>query len=163
LLISLMVMVLSACGSGSPPGPSGTGSGPSQGGSGIAQGTMRATVDGVLWTGRINVASIATGNFLVITGETGIGTPNQILLSISTPAQVGTQTVASGLVVGTYLIAPTVHWLAAGPQGSGTVTVSTLTSTSATGTFSFVLPPGNGTTTTKIVTDGAFNVRIPTP
>jgi hypothetical protein len=125
---------------------------------------MRATIDGTVWTGAINVASIATGNFLVATGASDIGTPRQILLSISTPAQVGTQTVASNQVVGTYVTSPTVGWLAAGPSGSGTVTISSLTATSATGTFSFVMVPNTGgVSPTKVVTDGAFNVRIPTP
>jgi hypothetical protein len=124
---------------------------------------MRATVDGVVWNGTINVASIATGNFLVMTGETGIGTPNEILLTISTAAQVGTQTVASNLVVGSYISSRTDGWLAAGPSGSGTVTVSTLTSNSATGTFSFTMVPNSGSGPTKVVTNGEFNARIPTP
>jgi hypothetical protein len=155
-LAVVLLSVLSACGSDSPSGPSGDGGG-------LSQGTMRATVDGVVWTGRINVAAIATGNFLVMTGETGIGTPDQILLSLSTPARVGTETVASGLVVGTYVNTPTVNWLAAGPTGSGTVTVSTLTATSATGTFEFVMVPNPGLGSNKVVTNGEFNARIPTP
>jgi hypothetical protein len=125
---------------------------------------MTATVDGTAWTGAINVASIATGNFLVMTGASNIGTPAQILLSISTPAQVGTQTVGSGSAVGTYVTSSTVSWVAAGPTGSGTVTVSSLTATSAEGTFSFVMfSNAAGTGPTKVVTDGAFNARIPTP
>jgi hypothetical protein len=173
--VQLMMVVSLLCGTigcgGGPAGPSATGGGSSGGGStgggggapSLSPGMMTATVDGVPWTGRINVASIATGNSLVMTGETGIGTPSQILLSISTPARAGTENVGSGLVVGTYVTAPTVNWLAAGPTGSGTVTVTTFTQTAATGTFSFVMAPGAGTTTTKVVTAGAFNVRIPTP
>jgi hypothetical protein len=137
--------------------------GPSGGSGNLNPGTMRATIDGTVWTGRINVAAIATGNFLTITGETDIGTPNQILLTLSTPAQVGTQTVASNLVVGSFVTSSTMSWLAAGPMGSGTVTVATLTATSALGTFSFVMPPNPGVTGTKVVTNGTFNARIPTP
>jgi hypothetical protein len=124
---------------------------------------MRATIDGVVWNATINTAAIATGNFLVMTGVTDIGTPNQILLTLSTPAQVATQTVAGGQVVGSYITSPTVSWLAAGPMGSGTVTVTSLTATSAIGTFSFTMPPNPGASGTKSITDGTFNARLPTP
>jgi hypothetical protein len=159
----MLLSVVAACGSDSPAAPNTSPSGSSGGGNALGVGMMRATIDGVGWTGRINVAAIATGNFLVMTGETDFGTPNQMLLSLSTPARVGTETAASGLVVGTLVTVPPVNWVSAVPGGSGTVTVSTLTATSATGTFSFVMPPGNGTTTTRVVTAGEFNVRIPTP
>jgi hypothetical protein len=126
---------------------------------------MTATIDGVAWRGAINVAAIATGNFLVVTGASDIGTPNQILVSFSTPAQVGTQTVGvNNNLVGTLVTSPPLNWIAAGPSGSGTLTVSTLTATSSTGTFSFVMTASiPGSAPTKVVTNGAFNARIPTP
>ena len=164
-LLVLLMCIAPACGSNdNPTGPGSSGGGATGGAGSLSPGTMRATIDGTAWTGAINVAAIATGNFLVITGASDIGTPGQILLSLSTPAQVGPQTVASNLVVGSYVTSPTVGWLAAGPSGSGTVTVSSLTATSATGTFSFVMFPNTGSASpTKVVTDGAFSARIPTP
>jgi hypothetical protein len=126
---------------------------------------MTATIDGAPWTGAVNVASIATGNFLVVTGASDFNTPNQILVSFSTPAQVGTQTVGfNNPLTGTLVTTPPLNWIAAGPSGSGTLTVSTLTATSATGTFSFVMTASiPGSAPTKVVTNGAFNARIPTP
>lgn len=167
-LLVLLLCNASACGSDdNPGGPSGGGSGgggTGGGGGSLSPGTMRATVDGTVWTGAINVASIATGNFLVVTGASDIGTARQIFLTMSAPAQVGTHTVASNQVVGSYAMSSTVGWLAAGPVGSGTVTISSLTATSAEATFSFVMTPNTaGAAPNKVVTDGAFNTRIPTP
>jgi len=160
--VMLLLGITPACGSNNnPAGPSIGGGG---GGGTLSPGTMRATIDGTVWTGTINVAAIATGNFLTVTGASDIGTPRQILLTLSTPARVGTETLASNLVTGAYVTSPTVGWLAAGPSGSGTVTISSLTATLATGTFSFVMFPNTGgVSPTKVVTDGAFNARIPTP
>jgi hypothetical protein len=126
---------------------------------------MTATIDGVAWTGAINVAAIATGNALVVTGASDLNTSNQILVSFSTPAAVGTQTVGlNNPLVGTLVTAPPLNWIAAGPSGSGTLTVSTLTATNATGTFSFVMTASiPGSAPTRVVTNGAFNARIPTP
>jgi hypothetical protein len=42
------------------------------------------------------------------------------------------------------------------------MTVSTLTPTSATGTFAFTLVQSGGGPN-RVVTNGAFNARIPTP
>jgi hypothetical protein len=124
-------------------------------------GTMTATIDGVPWTGRITVASIATGNNLVVSGT---GSPGITTIALSSPAQVGTQTVGStSPLVGSLIVSPTVGWLAAGPIGSGTMTISTLTETSATGTFSFTLVPNLGSGPNKIVTNGTFNAVLPTP
>jgi hypothetical protein len=124
-------------------------------------GTMEAVVDGVPFTGTITVASIATGNNLVVSGTSF---PGMVTIFFSTPAQVGSQAVGpTGLVVGGMVTSPTVGWLAAGPLGSGTVTVSTLTPTSATGTFSFTLVPNSGSGSNKVVTNGTFTAHLPTP
>jgi hypothetical protein len=167
LLAVSMVCIVPACGSDdNPAGPgSGGGGGSAGGGAGsVGPQSMRATVDGVPWTGVINVASIATGNFLVVTGASDLGGPNETLITLSTPAQVGTQTVASNLVVGAYVTSRTTGWITIPPAGSGTVTVTSLTPTRATGTFSFVMMPNSGAAAPlKVVTDGSFDAQIPTP
>jgi hypothetical protein len=165
LTVLIFLLSLAACGS-DPVGPSGgagTGGGGTPGGGASGFG-MRATVDGVLWTGDINVAAIATGNALVVTGVSDIGTPRQILITVNTPARVGTETVASNQVGGLYVTSPTTGWSTLSPLGSGTVTVTSLTATRATGTFSFVMAPNTGAPgPLKTVTNGSFDARIPTP
>ncbi len=161
-VISTLLLIVPACGSkDNPTGPSGGGGG---GTSGPAAGTMTATIDGVAWSGTITVASIATGNNLVVSATDRPGSPGMLTLVLNVPAQVGTQTVgATSLVTGALVQSTTVSWLAAGPTGAGSVTVSTLTSTTATGTFSFTLVANLGAGQNRAVTNGAFNARIPTP
>jgi hypothetical protein len=127
-------------------------------------GTMTAVIDGVPWSGTINVASIATGNHLVVSATPDPSRPGIDVLTFSTPAQVGTQTIGAPGVTAAYVLSPPVNWIAAGPAGSGSVTVSTLTATNATGTFSFTMVGSLGPNPDlKVVTNGAFNARIPTP
>jgi hypothetical protein len=165
---------VSACGvgdggsGGMPPGPGpvptpgpipGPGPGPAPGP--VDGGTMSATIDGEPWIGTITVATIATGNNLVVSAT---GSPGMTTIALNSPAQSGTHTVGpTSSVVGSVITSPTVGWLAAGPIGSGTMTISTLTATSVTGTFSFTLVPNMGTGPNKVVTNGTFSARIPTP
>jgi hypothetical protein len=128
-------------------------------------GTMTAIIDGVPWSGTITVARIATGNALVVSATQNLGRPDNNTLALSTPAVPGTQLVGGPSVTGAWVLFPSmVSWLAAGPQGSGSVTVSTLTATNATGTFFFTLVGNPGVSPDiRVVTNGAFNARIPTP
>jgi hypothetical protein len=171
-LLACLLGLTAACGSKDNPAGPGSGGGAEAGGGGSSGGGtgsfgMRATVDGVPWTGEINVAAIATGNALVVTGVSDIGTPNQILITVNTPARVGTETVTFGpgsQVGGLYVTSPTTGWSTISPLGSGAVTVTSLTATRATGTFSFVMAPNTGAPAPlKTVSNGSFDARIPTP
>jgi hypothetical protein len=127
-------------------------------------GMMTAVIDGVPWSGRINTARIATGNHLVVSATPDPTRPGFDVLTFSTPAQIGTQTIGAPGVTGAYVLSPTLGFIAAGPAGSGSVTVSTLTTTNAAGTFFFTLVSNLGSSPEiKTVTNGAFNARIPTP
>jgi hypothetical protein len=155
---------VSVCGvgdGGSPtPGPI-PGPGPNPGPGPVDGGTMTALIDGVPWIGTITVATIATGNNLVVSAT---GSPGMTTIALNSPAQIGTHTVGpTSTVVGSVITSPTVGWLAAGPIGSGTMTISTLTATTATGTFSFTLVPNIGTGPNRVVTNGTFSARLPTP
>jgi hypothetical protein len=158
----LLLLFMSACGSdGSPGSPSGGGGSGSGGGPSISPGTMTATIDGATYTSAINTAALAASNSLVMSAA---GFPGATIMSFAAPAQVGTHNVgASNPVTGALVTSPTVGWLAAGPSGSGSVTISTLTATSTTGTFAFTLTPNSGTGPNRVVSNGAFNARIPTP
>jgi hypothetical protein len=174
-----LLLALSGCGGSNPGGPTGGASGTSGGsgspggssagsGSTLSPGMMTATVDGVPFSGTITVAAIAAGNSLVVSGTSGLGTNSMLTIAVSAPAQIGTYAVGPiGQLVGTLTahtaVSATDGWLAAGPSGSGSLTISTLTSTGATGTFSFVLTPNVATGSNRIVTNGAFNARLPTP
>ena len=161
-LALMLMLIMPACGSdGNPGSPSGSGGG---GGSSLSPGTMTATIDGVAWTGTINTAVVANGSLIVSAAVS----PTSSGIALASPAQVGTQTVGSGSAVTAVLLANVTSpssesWLAAGPTGSGSMTISTLTATSATGTFFFTLVPNPGTGQNRVVSNGAFNARIPTP
>ena len=107
-------------------------------------GTMTAIIDGVPWSGTITVARIATGNSLVVSATQDPSRLGVNTLAFSTPAQVGTQMVGATGVTGAFVLSPPVNWIAAGPAGSGSVTVSTLTATNTTGTFFFTLEGNPG-------------------
>jgi hypothetical protein len=129
-------------------------------------GMMTAVIDGVPWCAPINQA-VRTGSVLIVSAidhPEAFDTPGTTSLSFSAPAEVGTHTVGFvNPLTGILVTLPASNWLAAGPVGSGSLTITTLTETSATGTFSFTLVPGGGTGPNRVVTDGAFSVRIPTP
>jgi hypothetical protein len=144
-----------------PAPPGGTPCAPGTAPGTASAGTMTAMIDGVLWCAPINQAVMVPGSLLIMSA----GTPGMTLLALSTPAQIGTQTVGSSSPLTAMLsTALTSTWIAAGPVGSGSLTISTLTPTSATGTFSFTVVQSDITgQTSKVVTNGAFNTRIPTP
>jgi hypothetical protein len=94
-------------------------------------------------------------------------------LAIGVPPTVGTYAIGAvplgsplNLSNGTVQViggaAAAAQWTADSFNGSGTVTLATLTSTGATGTFSFTAVPLRNTaaTGTKVVTNGAFNVKF---
>ena len=134
------------------------------------RGSMSAKIDGVPWTAipqaiqvvRVALPGLPSG-LLAVNGTDRFSCPI-LLLTFAIPRVVGTYALGPGATSGANASLGTSNCAAGqwsdGFGGSGSITLTTLTSTGAAGTFSFNLTPSPGTTGTRVVTDGVFNVTF---
>jgi hypothetical protein len=154
-MAAIMLAALGCGGSdGDPMGPDNNGD-PGN----LPVGSMTARIDGAQWSNSVPPAVAYTGNILAIAGSNPSLTT--IGFAVVAPAP------------GTYAIGPSEptnalltlgaagqSWHASAGGGSGSITITTLTATGATGTFQFtmVADPATGSSGTRTITNGAFNV-----
>jgi hypothetical protein len=173
--LALIASVVLGIGCNLPEGPSGTGSSSglgNTGGSNSTQGTMSATIGNIPWTanGRVTATYARSQN--------GVGSSVLNLAGLDFPLSntlqfaVGSVTLGTDLTPGTFQVGTSGTnanltdsfgntFQAAGPVGSGTVTISTFSvaARTATGTFTFVLVQSGGIVT-KVVNSGTFSVTF---
>jgi hypothetical protein len=152
-------LLLAALGCGNDGDPTDPGDNSNDPGS-LPVGTFTARIDGQQWTAISPVAVAYSGGILALGGA-------------NTQLAIGFAVIANA--PGTYAIGPTSGtnalltvnsggqtWVAGSTGGSGSITLTALTSTGATGTFTFNLIPNgtSGSTGTRAITDGAFNVTF---
>jgi hypothetical protein len=152
-----LLVVLHGCSSGNSTLTSGTNSGPTT--PTPSSSSMTAQINGVAWTATSVVVTYANG-ILTITG-----TDNTTTLGIGVAAT-GPATVTIGLTAILTIAGQPGSWQAAVTNGSGSITLATLVTTgsarSASGTFLFnlVATPGSGSSGTKTISGGTFNVSF---
>lgn len=124
-----------------------------------SNGSFSARIEGSAWSATQIIASVQTGAVTVLSGGNAQHSVGFAFIDNGT----GTYTVGAGSPTnGSYIEATTGRmWVANTVGGSGSVTVTTRTADRIAGTFSFVFAPSDpGTTGTKTVTNGAFDVRF---
>jgi hypothetical protein len=148
-LAVLLPVLLAACGSSGPTGPTP-----------LANGTFTAKIDG----SSFNATSAAVvplggggggGGFSIGGGNTGGQT-----IGFAWVGGTGTYPIGAGnATIGTHTYMGHT-WSASSAQGSGSITVTSVTASHVTGTFSFVLQPdaASGATGTRTVTAGSFDL-----
>lgn len=156
LVAGLTVLALAACGGDGdgPGGPSGSG-------------TLTARVDGSTWTATSGILALRVNNFVSFTGSVGANTsitiafPDEGPGTYSIPAAVGLN-FNYGVFSNGHLWQALAMGTQLGGVGSGSVTVTTLNSERVAGTFEFTAPAAqsSGATGTRVVTNGAFNIRF---
>lgn len=147
--LALALLVATGCGS-----DSGTNSGDAS--------TMSATVAGTAWNGTLAVQGTYAGNVLAISGTNGT---YQLQLTIPGVTTTGTYNFGPGNAGIAQLVQVTTGtpaWTSSLVGGTGSITVTTLSATRAAGTFSFTgaASPGTAATGTRVVTNGAFDVKF---
>jgi hypothetical protein len=132
-----------------------------------AQGSLRATIDGVEWVASsISVAksgvSLSFPNGILSLGGVNGFIGQYTSIALAFPATVGTYSLTSISTANAQVIVPNTFssWTAGPLGGSGTIKVDTVTFNSVSGTFSFTGAPLTGTSASgnKIVTNGTFSV-----
>lgn len=119
-------------------------------------GTYTAKVNGQTWSADV-VEALYIGTVLSVSGS-----DNNVVITVSVATQgTGTYDLSAGSAAGV-VTEGSDSWYAVGLGGSGSVTITSLTSHSAKGTFQFTggPVPGAGTTGTRSVTQGAFDVKF---
>ncbi|HTS87053.1 MAG TPA: hypothetical protein VMG41_01050 [Gemmatimonadales bacterium] len=170
--LAALLIVAVACGGGDSTGPGGGG-----GGGGGGAGTMSGTVQGQSWAADANEVFVTKGSVpgsLTITASKVVSATNytSVILALSfigdtgsyalgtnvgtTPGGIGTVVIQSGATANT--------WLTSLTGVAGSVTVTGLTSTRISGTFTFTadLLSGSSSSSTATVTNGSFDVSLPT-
>lgn len=160
LVLAGLLLMAVGCGSDSDPMDPGDGGNPGN----LPAGTVTARIDGSTWTSTAPVAVAYAGGILAV------GASNTQLVTI------GFAVAASA--PGTYTIGPTSptnalltigtansqtwHASSAAQGSSGSITITSLSATGATGTFQFTMVPDglSGSTGTKTITNGAFNLTF---
>lgn len=150
---------------------------PSDGGSTTPtdHGTVTATLNGVAWTGKVDIAR-SDANGLIVEGRgsgslfgegdtlaidiqgtaaSGSGSPAVGVHSVTDVADIGQVLVAT--LSGTTVLH---RWSAGRGGGTGTWTLQTLTSTGATGVFGVTAPSADGLQTSVTVTLGTFTATF---
>jgi hypothetical protein len=124
----------------------------------LEQGSMSARIDGSSWSATAAISATYNGGILAAAGSDGVRTIGFAVLA-SGP---GTFTIAATQNINALLsqAGSSVGWHAVGTIGSGTLTLNTLTATGASGTFSFVMSATDGSSSTRTITNGAFNVKF---
>jgi len=126
------------------------------------------TADNVNYTSTVANASVQ-GTDVYLTGISG-SSGNSNTISLLVPAAVGTYSIAGAPANANYLMSYNLNAGSAATvyvasnirgNGSGTVTVTSYSATAIVGTFSFTGDNASGGTgaTTKVVTNGKFNVK----
>lgn len=162
-VVAAAVVTVAACGGNSTsPSPFGSPSGGGGVGAPAAPlGTVSFMLDGVQHAAS-RVTATYSGGILAVTATEA---PQQTTLGFA----------LTGSAAATYRIGPLTRtnatlqvgdparaWQAGSSVGSGSVTLTMLTPLLAVGTFTFSMEPvaGSGSTGTRVVTDGVFNVTI---
>jgi hypothetical protein len=123
-------------------------------------GTFTARIDGQQWTAAAPLAVAYNGGILALGGSNTQLTT--LAFAVITNGQPGTYPIGPSIPTNGVLTVgaagPT--WVASAQGGSGSITITTISATAATGTFTFSMVPNgtSGSTGTKTVTNGAFNV-----
>ncbi len=150
-ILGLLLIAAAACAGGDDGGM-----GP---GTNLPQGSLSARIDGTNWAASTALIAAWNGNIITISGTDG-ATQTLGFATVAT----GPGTFAIGGPAGANALlaigSTGASWNAAVSRGSGSITISTLSATGATGTFSFVLAPNTGSTTSKTVTEGRFDVKF---
>jgi hypothetical protein len=138
-------------------------------------GTVTATINGVAWTGTVDIARNDANGLLVEgrgagtifgegdtisldiqgTGASGTGSPATGVHSVTDVADIGQVLVAT--LSGTTVLH---RWSAGRGSGTGNWTLDSLTSTSAVGSFGVVAPSADGLQTSVSITLGAFSATF---
>jgi len=162
---ALVLAAVGACGGGGTNG----GGGPPPG-----SGTMTATIDGQAFASDSQAATATAASTLpgsyFLTGTKVTSTTNYLTLTIALYNIAATGTYPLGVTStifgghgGVFQVsgAGTVaSWDTPLSGASGMVTVSTLTANRIAGTFAFTAAPTVGSTSTRIVTDGSFDLPV---
>jgi hypothetical protein len=120
------------------------------------------TVDGTSITAT-SIQKSTTGNNFEFAGSYTVSTTNSKGVDITLPKAVGTYAIpgSGATAVQAIYLAVGTGAPAAYIATTGTVTVTSLTATNIIGTFSFTGTDSfNGTSTTKSVTNGTFNIAL---
>lgn len=161
---ALVLAAVGACGGGGTNG----GGGPPPG-----SGTMTATIDGQAFASDSQAAtatatSTIPGSYF-LTGTKVTSTTNYLSLTIALYNIAATGTYPLGVtstifggIGGVYQqsTATVASWSTPLSGASGMVTVSTLTTSRIAGTFAFTAAPTVGSTSTRIVTNGSFDLPV---
>ena len=132
--------------------PTGLGNGPSNG-------TFTATIDGTNWSATFIAATMAQ---VSSGGASGFGasSPTYTMGFAWIDQGPGTYTVGQSIGFNGTLTQGSSQWTTSAPGGTGTLTVTNRTASQISGTFSFSMVPSSGTSGTRTVTNGAFNVTF---
>ncbi|MBL0170613.1 MAG: hypothetical protein IPP90_07760 [Gemmatimonadaceae bacterium] len=150
---AFVVVLLSGCGGGGSTGPGTVGS------------AFKASIDGVNWASTTSSAvSAAGGIFTIVGSQVGASVTSMSLTfySIGVPGTYPlgvTGTVAGGIAT---ITASPSTWSTPLTGAAGTVTISAVSATRIAGTFSYSATPqlGQAVTTTRVVTNGEFDVPV---
>lgn len=164
-----LLFVSTGCGGSSKGNPASPGAANSTCSGGTAKGTMSARIDGVAWTATCITVAQNDAVFCKCVAISGGDSANpQLAAAIGAPnTGPGTYPIGGPLDpananVLTAIGGTAALWTANAIGGSGSVTITTLTAAGASGTFAFNAIGGTltGPTTTKVVTQGVFNVTF---
>lgn len=154
LVLCVLVAMVAACGSDSPT---------DSGENGPANGSMTALIDGAQWSATIITPAMTTQGS---GGVSAVGGGNTAYAMAFAWFDQGVGTYEVGVAVGANGNLNTINgsdgWSTTSTQGSGTIVVTQRTATRVVGTFQFVMPPtpGSGSTGTRTITNGQFNVTF---
>ncbi len=136
-----------------------------------AGGAISATIASAAWNASTVTASVTSPGGsgapnLVVAGTNNLRAFGITLTGVSGPGTYATSTAAGALReihVSNVVNAASNSWSSIGSGGSGTVIITSMTATRVAGTFSAVLVPaaGSSTTGTLVVTNGTFDVGLP--
>ncbi len=158
-------IVLAGCGGGSGSGGMGPG----------GSAAFSATIDGQAWTADASSFSVVGGaavpGTLTITGADIVGPTNYRALTLTMSYIGATGTFPIGINIGTTAGATATVLTVSGASqatytsplsgAAGVLTIVTLTATRMTGTFSFTAPPTPGPGASTTVTNGSFDIALP--
>jgi hypothetical protein len=122
-------------------------------------GSMTARIDGAQWSNSIAPAVAYTGSILAIAASNPSLTTLGFAVIATAPGTypIGPSEPTNALLT---IGASGQTWHSSAGGGSGSITITTLTPGSAAGTFQFtmVADPASGSSGTRTITNGAFNV-----
>jgi hypothetical protein len=159
LLMAGLLLATLGCGNdGDPMDPGDNNNDPGS----LPAGTFTARIDGQQWTAAAPLAAAYNGGVFALGGSNSQLTT--IAFAVITNGQPGTYPIGPTIPTNGILTigasGPT--WIASAQGGSGSIIITSISTTGATGTFSFnmIANGTSGSTGTKTVTNGAFNVTF---